>query len=355
MDLESALKEFTSYLRIECGLADNSLAAYSGDLADVNRFLAGQDLKDIQQVGINHIQAWLRDLAQRSYATSSIGRKLAAVRMFWKYLHSNGHVTNDLVHLLETPKMWHRLPRIVDTGQVVALLESPNQEDSLFLRDRAILEMFYACGLRVSELASLRLGDVNLQIGFVRCIGKGRKERIVPMGSPAAEALRGYLGLLRPKLLRGEERGTRGEERQKAREREGERARDGREETTEGKKSRGHDKVKLRVACQERSDGHVIRDSGIADLIFLSRTGKPLDRHNIYRLVKRYAQRAGISVKMTPHSLRHCFASHLLAGGADLRIVQELLGHASVTTTQIYTHVDRERLKRIHQQFHPMG
>jgi integrase/recombinase XerD len=217
--------------------------------------------------------------------------------MFWRYLHANGKVEDDLVNLLESPKLWHRLPRIVDTGQVNALLEEPGADDAMQLRDRAILEMFYACGLRVSELAGLKLGDVNVQVGFVRCIGKGRKERIVPVGGPASQALQEYIGTMRPRLAR-----------QKP-----------------------------------------------VDRIFLSRTGNPLDRHNIYRLVQRYARRAGITAKMTPHSLRHCFASHLLAGGADLRIVQELLGHASVATTQIYTHVDRDRLKRIHQRFHPRG
>ncbi len=297
MNLDAALREFLDYLRIECGLADNSLLAYEGDLRDLLHFLAADSVADVEQVKLAHIQAWLKALAERSFAISSIGRKLAAVRMFWKYLYSNKRVADNLVDLLESPKLWHRLPRVVDTSQVNTLLEAPGQDDAFELRDRAILELFYACGLRVSELAGLRLGDVNLQIGFVRCVGKGRKERIVPVGGAAIQAMRQYLSDLRPRLARD--------------------------------------------AAQAR--------------IFLSRTGKPLDRHNIYRLVQRYARRAGITVKMTPHSLRHCFASHLLAGGADLRIVQELLGHASVTTTQIYTHIDRDRLKRIHSQFHPMG
>lgn len=297
MTVDAALREFLDYLRIECGLAANSLLAYEGDLQDLLRFLKAASIEDIQQVELGHIQAWLKSLSDRAFATSSIARKLAAVRMFWKYLHANGRVVEDLVHLLESPKLWQRLPRIVDAGQIAALLEAPGEEDVLEQRDRAILELFYACGLRVSELASLRLGDVNLQVGFVRCIGKGRKERIVPIGGPAAAAIEAYLSGLRPRLVKD--------------------------------------------VAQDR--------------IFVSRTGKALDRHNIYRLVQRYARRAGITIKMTPHSLRHCFASHLLAGGADLRIVQELLGHASVTTTQIYTHVDRDRLKRIHERFHPMG
>ncbi len=297
MTLTDALREFMDYLRIECGLAHNSLVAYRTDLDDLAGHLDAAGAADLQHVRLAHVQAWLKDLADRGYAISSIARKLAAVRMFWKYLYANGRAGEDLVELIESPKQWQRLPRIVDTSQVGALLEEPGQDDAMYLRDRAILELFYACGLRVSELADLRCGDVNLQVGFVRCIGKGRKERIVPIGAPAATALQEYTGGLRPRL---------------------------------------------------------VKESAV-DRIFVSRTGKPLDRHNIYRLVRRYAMRAGISSKMTPHSLRHCFASHLLAGGADLRVVQELLGHASVATTQIYTHVDRERLKRTHQQFHPMG
>jgi integrase/recombinase XerD len=297
MTLDAALREFLDYLRIECGLATNSVLAYESDLRDLLRRLKGDSINQVREVRLQHIQAWLKALTDRGFAVSSIARKLAAVRMFWRYLHANDKVEDDLVNLLESPKLWHRLPRIVDAGQVNALLEAPGQEDAMQLRDRAILEMFYACGLRVSELAGLKMGDVNVQVGFVRCVGKGRKERIVPVGGPASQALQEYIAAMRPRLAR------------------------------------------------QRSE----------DRIFLSRTGRPLDRHNIYRLVQRYARRAGITTKMTPHSLRHCFASHLLAGGADLRVVQELLGHASVATTQIYTHVDRDRLKRIHQRFHPRG
>lgn len=328
MTFEEALQEFSSYLRIECGLAANSLAAYGGDLADLTRFLAGREVTTLEQVTLAHAQAWLRNLADRSFATSSISRKLAAMRMFWRYLYNNGRVASDLVNLLESPKLWQRLPRIVDTNQVDGLLAEPQDSDRLYLRDRAILELFYACGLRVSELADLKLGDINLDVGFVRCIGKGRKERIVPVGGPASAALKEYLASQRTDLVRAR---TAVPKRRAARPRFVDDAQDS----------------KASPAAKAATEN--------LNRIFLSRTGKPLDRHNIYRLVRRYAIRAGITVKMTPHSLRHCFASHLLSGGADLRIVQELLGHASVVTTQIYTHVDRARLKRIHEKFHPMG
>jgi len=295
LTLRAAVRQFLDWLRIECGLADNTLTAYETDLRDLLGFLADKGLHEPAEVRIGHVEQWLRSLCERSYATSSIARKLAVVRMLWKFLHGNGYVAGEVVDLLASPRTWHRLPRIVGQQQVFALLEAPNKDDPLYLRDRAILELFYAAGLRAGELAGLRLGNVNLQVGFVRCVGKGRRERVVPVGGPAVAAVRDYIEILRPRLA--------------------------------------HDTAQ--------------------DHLFLSRTGKALDRHNIYRLVRKYALRAGLSVKVTPHTLRHCFASHLLAGGADLRIVQELLGHASVTTTQIYTHVNHARLKRIHQRFHP--
>ncbi|MBI4579401.1 MAG: tyrosine-type recombinase/integrase, partial [Planctomycetes bacterium] len=185
--------------------------------------------------------------------------------------------------------------RILNYRQVEALLNLPDEEEPLALRDRAILEMFYAAGLRVSELTGLRLEDVQLDIGYVRCLGKGRKERIVPLGEPAIQAVREYLSQLRPQL----------------------------------------------------ADGHG------CDRLFLSRTGKPFDRTNCWRLVVKYARRMGITGKLSPHTLRHCFATHLLSNGADIRMVQEMLGHADIATTQIYTHVDSSRLKAIHQKFHP--
>jgi len=289
------LQQFLDWLRVECGLADNTISAYRRDLADFLGYLAGLGLTDAADVELAHIESYLRHLSQRGMATSSVARRLAAIRMFWKFLAAEGFASGGLVNLLESPRPWKRLPRIISYEQVLAMLHATEQAGPLASRDRAILELFYAAGLRVSELVGLRLGDVNLEVGFVRCIGKGRRERVVPIGQPAVRAIREYLSVCRPTL--------------------------------------------------QKADSE--------DYIFLSRTGKPLDRHNVYRLVTKYARMAALSTKVTPHTLRHCFASHFLAGGADLRIVQELLGHASVTTTQIYTHVDRARLKRIHQRYHP--
>ena len=188
-----------------------------------------------------------------------------------------------------------RIPDAVHYGQVERLLGAPDIKDDLYLRDQALLELLYATGMRVSELVDLTIDRLNLQLGYVRCIGKGRKERIIPVGKFAIEAVREYLKALRPRLM---------------------------------------------------GDRHTAA-------IFLSRTGRPLDRTNIWRLVRKYARIAGIHEHLSPHTLRHCFATHLLSGGADLRVIQELLGHADVTTTQVYTHVDESQLKHVHSKYHP--
>jgi integrase/recombinase XerD len=216
--------------------------------------------------------------------------------MFLRYLFMVEALTSDVSALLETPKKWRTLPHTLRQRQVEDLLTAPQPGEPFYARDRAILEMLYATGMRVSELAGLRVKDVNLEVGYARCFGKGGKERIVPIGSHAIDAVREYLRHLRPAMT---ETGT------------------------------------------------------PAEALFVSRTGSPLDRTNIWRLVSRYAGAVGIQMPVGPHTLRHCFATHLLEGGADLRIVQELLGHANVATTQIYTHVDSSRLKSIHQKFHP--
>ncbi|MGB0716910.1 MAG: site-specific tyrosine recombinase XerD, partial [Phycisphaerae bacterium] len=234
-------------------------------------------------------------LSQRGLALSSIVRHFASTKMFLRFLYSEGILKRDVSTLLESPKRWRTIPNTVRYTQVKALLNAPEITDEYYLRDRALLELLYATGMRVSELVNLPIDQINLSLGYVRCIGKGQKERIVPVGRYAIDALEAYLEHLRPKLL-------------------GERH---------------------------------------TDAVFLSRTGRPLDRSNIWRIVRKYARLAGIEEPLSPHTLRHCFATHLLAGGADLRIVQELLGHADVTTTQVYTHVDEAQLKHVHSKYHP--
>lgn len=290
------IEAFLRHLNVEAGLAENTLTAYRHDLMSLAAFLTAQRI-ELGALTVRHLQTFMAGLRESAgLAESSIARRMVAIKLFLRYCFQNRHIVEDVASLIEPPKKWQHLPRVLSRQEVDRLLGLPNEnDDPLALRDRAILELFYATGLRVSELVGLTLCSVHLDIGYLRCIGKGGRERVVPIGSRAVEALRAYLEHLRPQLLEG-------------------------------------------VAT---------------DKLFVSRTGKPLDRTNCWRLVVKYARQMGVPGRLSPHTLRHCFATHLLAGGADLRVVQELLGHADISTTQIYTHVDNSRLKAIHRQFHP--
>lgn len=290
------LRQFIDYLVSECGLAANTIEAYSRDLREFLVELDARDVRCVDHVTTLTVRSYLVRLSERKLALSSIARHLVSVKMFLRYLFMVKVSTSDVSALLETPKKWRTLPHPLRQRQVEDLLAAPQPGEPFYARDRAILEMLYATGMRVSELAGLRVKDVNLDVGYARCFGKGSKERVVPIGSHAIDAVREYLRSMRPVLT----------------------------ETI-----------------------------GSVEALFVSRTGSPLDRTNIWRLVSRYAGMAGIQMAVGPHTLRHCFATHMLEGGADLRIVQELLGHSNVATTQIYTHVDSSRLKSIHQKFHP--
>ena len=237
----------------------------------------------------------MRELHTRGLATSYIARHVAAIRVFTRYLESIGYLERDPCEWLTQPTTWQRLPTVLGPEQMRSLLQSPQEEDPFCLRDRAILEILYASGLRATELAELVCQHVHLDLAVVRVMGKGRKERITPVGRKAIDATRQYLTQLRPRLFKA-----------------------------------------------ERPTDHV----------FLSRTGRPLERVAVWQLVKKYAHRAGLA-HVHPHTLRHSFATDLLAGGADLRIVQELLGHSNIQTTQVYTHVDRSRLKEMVRKHHP--
>ena len=295
VDLIEGLGQFVAYLRVECGLADNTIRAYESDLTEFVHLMAGLGLRSVDQLNALRVQQFLKHLRSRGLALSSIVRHLASVRVFLRFCHGNAWLADDVATRLETPSRWHRLPGTLNQKHVEALLAEPHPDDPFYLRDRAILELLYATGLRVSELCDLGVTDVNMKIGYLRCLGKGQKERIVPVGRTALEAVYEYSHDLRPSLV------------------------DGRR----------------------------------TDRLFLSRTGRRLGRENCWRLVVKYASRAGVSAHVSPHVLRHSFATHLLQGGADLRVVQELLGHSDVSTTQIYTHVDGKRLKSIHTRFHP--
>ncbi|NUQ49887.1 MAG: tyrosine recombinase XerD [Phycisphaerae bacterium] len=309
------LDEFRSHQSVECGLSANTLAAYRRDLAGFGAFLASRGSSDEPgpaAIDWKVVQGYLAQLTDAGYRPASIARKLVAIRMWLRWLFTTGRIPQDVTALLEMPKLGRRLPRPLSLDRTAELVTSPQAGAALALRDRAILELFYASGLRVSELCALREGDLNLAAQFVRCLGKGRKERVVPLGRPARVALEAYLAELRPRLVElGAQRG--------------------------------------------RWPLPLTRATRATIPLFLSRTGGPIERTAVWRLVRREATRRGIPGQVSPHTLRHSFATHLLEGGADLRVVQELLGHASIATTEIYTHVQTRRLKEVHARFHPRG
>ncbi len=296
---------FLDYLRLECGLAGNTTAAYRRDLGHLAAFLKGRRLSEARRDDLLRFVA-----AQgRKSTPATVSRRIAALRMFYKFLCMENPGTSDPSSALERPSAWQRLPKILSPSEVEALLAAPAAQfagrkrksrhaRAIFLRDRAVLETLYATGCRAAEVAGLELAGVNLEVGYVRCRGKGGKERIVPLGGKAQTAVAEYLEGGRPRLL--------GEGRESPR-------------------------------------------------LFISRTGGRLDRTGVWRLVKHYLAAAAVGKNASTHTLRHSFATHMLQGGANLRAIQEMLGHASPTTTQIYTHLDRRDLVNAHKKFHPRG
>jgi len=286
------LKGFLAYLRTECGVSENTLEAYR---RDVGRFIGFLGEADPAGVRTEDVEDFLSAEKRRGLEVTSIARALVAVRMFYRFLASEGIVGEAVTATLETPKIWKRLPDFLTVAEADKLLRAPKGQTPLAIRDRAMLETFYAAGARVAEVAGVRIQDLKLDLGLVLLFGKGAKERVVPLGRSAIAAIELYLSHARGQLAKPQ--------------------------------------------------------SG--DALFLGVRGAPLSRVHIWRLVKKYARFAGIRKNVHPHTLRHSFATHLLEGGADLRTVQELLGHASISTTQIYTHVDRNRLKSVHHKYHP--
>ncbi|HEV3260491.1 MAG TPA: site-specific tyrosine recombinase XerD [Gemmataceae bacterium] len=289
---------FRHYLQAERGMAANTVLAYGRDLARFGQWVAGGGLGDHLRPSVRELSRYLSHLREEGLAPSSIARHLIALKMFYRFLRLEERTDQNTVELLSSPALWERIPQVLSPEAVEKLLAAPQATERFFLRDRALLETLYATGSRASEVVGLKLEDLYLDSGFCKCLGKGNKQRVVPLGRPAIEALRGYLGDLRPQLARA---------------------------------------------------------APDAPWVFVSRGGRVLTREMLWMLVKKYARRAGLNAKVSPHTLRHSFATHLLAGGADLRTVQELLGHANIRTTQHYTHVDRDRLRAIHRQFHPRG
>ncbi len=296
----SHVEGFLNYLRIECGLAHNTILAYRRDLVRFDNYCKANSVSQPAMIDPLIMQNYAVYLSKELFSgkhlsTASIARHIVAVRMFLRFHTLEGLIDGDICSSMETPKTWQKLPRVLGCQQTITLITSLDTKSPYYSRDKAVLELLYATGMRASEAAGVKLGDINDKIGYLRCFGKGGKERIVPVHKGALGALTEYIKTLRVKLLKG-------------------------------------------------------RD---VSEVFLSRTGRPLDRIEIWRIVKKAAVLAGMDKQVTPHTLRHCFGTHLLQGGADLRTVQEMLGHADVTTTQIYTHVDNEHLKSIHKKFHP--
>ena len=288
------IESFVDYLRSECHLAENTVSAYHRDMRRFYSWLAGRRVAQLSIQDLADYAGWLH---QHKLAPASIARHLASLRMFCRYLQLEGLLRENLAELLGSQKLWERVPHVLSPAMVERLLESPTPGEPLWRRDRALLELLYATGCRASEISHLKLQDIHLDQAYCLCKGKGDKERLVPLGRRAVRAVRDYLAAERPALVT-----------------------------------------------------HV---SPAPKWLLVSRRGQRLRRERIWELFKRYAACAEISSDMSPHTLRHSFATHLLAGGADLRQVQEMLGHASIATTQIYTHVDPSRLKAVHKQFHP--
>ena len=287
--------DFLNYLTIEAGLSQNTILAYGRDLKSFLEYCNSSNISTIQQISPPLIQSYQQVLSKKFRSESSIKRSLAAIRMFLRFGRLTGLIEDDLAVSMESPKLWQRLPIVCSKKQVIDLINAPCPEEPFYLRDKVMLELLYATGMRASELSDLEISNLNLDIGYLRCLGKGNRERIIPLGKVAIAATVDYLKKLRPKLVKP--------------------------------------------------------FSG--DFLLLSRTGRAMGRIDIWRLIKKYAIRAGMPKNLTVHTLRHCFATHLLAGGADLRSVQEMLGHVDISTTQIYTHVDQERLRKIHKKYHP--
>ena len=289
------LEQFQDHLSFERGLSPRTLDAYARDTERLKAFLEARGIRDPGDAAPADLREFSYHLRDRGLAPSSIRRALSATRTFFRFLLSEGLIRTDPSEQIEPPRTWRRLPDVLGREEVDRLMEAPDPSDRLYWRDRAMLELTYAAGVRVSELTALNIRDVDLEDGFATVYGKGSKERLVPIGGAASRAIRTYLRELRPRLAR---------------------------ESAEG-------------------------------ALFLNARGRRISRMGVWKILRKHVERAGITRRVTPHTLRHTFATHLLEGGADLASVQETLGHADISTTLVYTHVDREYLRDVHRRYHP--
>ncbi|MCC7000929.1 MAG: site-specific tyrosine recombinase XerD [Gemmatimonadaceae bacterium] len=291
------LERFDEFLSLEQGSSERTNEAYGRDLARLATWAVVKGVREPQGISPAHLREYVYHLKDLGLAPSSIRRGMSAVRTWYRFLLAEGVVTKDPSEQLETPRKWRTLPEVLTADEVDRIIGAISLDEPLAFRDRAMLELAYGAGLRVSEWIGILAKDVLLEDLVVRVLGKGGKERMVPIGRKAAGALAMYVRELRPRLEKGE------------------------------------------------GEGH----------LFLNARGQPLSRMGAWKILRKYVDLSGVTKTVTPHTLRHSFATHLLEGGADLRAVQEMLGHADISTTQIYTHVDREHLRQVHKQFHPRG
>lgn len=293
--MDDCIARFLEYLAVERGLSDNTLESYGRDLRVFQAYLQERTMIDFRDVQQRHIAAFLNQLHDIGRANSTISRSLASIRSLFHFLVREGDVHQDPTLHVETPKIEKKLPRVLLPEEVERLLSVPDRSSPAGMRDYAMLELLYATGIRVSELVSLHVSDVHVSGGFLRCMGKGSKERIIPVGQYALQALHAYLQFSRPMFIK----------------------------------------------------------SGTDEALFLNHHGLQMSRQGFWKILKKYAREARIVKDITPHTIRHSFATHLLERGADLRAVQEMLGHADISTTQIYTHVTKGRLKEVYSAAHP--
>src|SRR3972149_101370 len=294
-DLNTHLNRFLSYIRIEKGLSNNTIASYRNDLTRYLAYLEDNGLQNVTFITLNILREFLAQLLRNQMSVSSVKRCISTIRHFHKFLLMEGLTDTNPTTYLETPRGWRRLPQTLSFSEVDALLKQPDDNIREGMRDSAMIELLYATGLRVSELISMKQGNINLEVGFIITAGKGGKERIVPAGEYALDKIRLYIKAARNQILK------------------------------------------------ERQSPNP----------FVTSLGQGMTRQGFWKIIKKYARQAGIDKDISPHTLRHSFATHLLERGADLRSVQIMLGHSDISTTQIYTHINRERLKKIHTECHP--
>lgn len=296
--MKTFLKEYLSVLKLEKNLSENTVLSYRNDITSLIQFLENRSIKDPSEVKFKDLNSYFKSLEELGLSSSSAARYFSSIKGFFTYLFLNNYIKENPVEKLSSPKLSKNLPAVLSVNEINKILDSPKTEDKIGLRNKAVLELLYACGIRVSELINIKISNLFFEEEIIRVFGKGSKERLVPIGGSAVKWINEYLLKSRPLLMK-----------------------------------------------KAKSENYV----------FLNARGGKLSRMGIWKIVDRYTKEAGITKEVHPHTFRHSFATHLLEGGADLRAVQEMLGHSDISTTQIYTHIDRDYIKQVHKEFHPRG